>query len=325
MVNVALVGLGNIGLLFDTDKTNLAKCLSHTKAIYANKNFNLKYAVDIDRKNFEILNDFFPNCLIYTNYEEIVNQNDIDLLVIATPTKTHYTILNAFSKNENIKYFFIEKPLFELVQNYTSIDTTLKEKIIINYSRRFSKTISNMKKFITSKEIQPEKIIIHYCKGLKNNGSHMIDLINYLFENPSIEESQILSKSNGLNETDINYDIFAKLNYKGNTIPTYFIAHDHTKYNFIEVEIFSNDYLIKLNNAKSEIQYYEKIDHPEFPTYKIFNPTCKTETIDGTLFLSNAYAKIYTMLIDNEKNISSFDDELQNQEFYNTIIKEANK
>jgi predicted dehydrogenase len=325
MINVALVGLGNIGLLFDTDTKNLSKCLSHTKAIYTNKNFDLKYVVDIDRKKFEIVQTFFPNCHCFCNYEEIVNQNDIHLLVIATPTKTHYTILNAFSKNETIRYFFIEKPLFELDANYSSIASNVQKKIIINYSRRFSNAISNMKEFLITKQINPQKIIIHYCKGLKNNGSHMIDLINYLFQNPTIQKCHIVSTSNGLDENDKNYDLYLELDYKNTPIPTYFIAHDHTKYNFIEVEIFSENYLIKLNNGKSEIQYYEKINHPEFPTYKIFSDPYKTETIDGDFLLGNAYTKIFDMFTNKVENISSFDDELQNQKFYNTVIKEVNK
>ncbi len=57
-----------------------------------------------------------------------------------------------------------------------------------------------------------QKINLNYVKGLKNNGSHFIDLINYLFSNPKLLDIKILDETIGFNDEDKSYDVFLRLN-----------------------------------------------------------------------------------------------------------------
>ena len=321
MFNVALIGIGNIGLLFDSNKEE-DKVLSHIKAIYFHKEFTLKYVVDIDDTHVPKVQTFFPDVLFYSDYKNITNNQDIDIVVIATPTSTHFQVLSDFKNNDNVKIFFMEKPLFNDMYEYSSIDTHVKDKIVVNYLRRFSLKIQKLKKEIKNKNFfDLEKIIINYCKGLKNNGSHMIDLINFLFDSPKILSTLILDKSIGFNENDLTYDVFIKIEYKNKIVPIYFIGFNHTQYNIIEVNFYFANQVVKYINSKNQIEYYDIVSHEIFPTYKIMSKEPKIEKLENKLMLE-AYDYLAQMLQNNQKNIVSFEDEIKNREFLENILQQ---
>lgn len=321
MFNVALIGLGNIALLFDTNKANTTTALSHTKAIFLHKDFNLKYAVDINLENEKILKDFFPNCQLYTSHNEILNKNDIDILVIATPTNKHSSILDDFKNNKNIKIFFVEKPLFSITNEYDNLSENIKNKIVVNYLRRFSPAFIDLKKRLVNENFI-EKIVINYCKGLKNNGSHLIDLLNYLFDDLEIKSSSILSSSIGFDENDLCYDLYILVSYKNQTIPIFFISHNHEKYNLISMDIYTNSQQIRFLNSKGTISYCKITNDINFPTYKVFDNLAEEVEINNKYLIYYAYEKISKILNNNEKNISSFEDELKNKNFLEYILKD---
>ena len=166
----------------------------------------------------------------------------------------------------------MEKPLFNTIDEYNKIAIELQQKIVINYLRRFNQQIQNLKKEIqTNQFLNLEKIIINYCKGLKNNGSHMIDLINFLFDNPKVLSSIILDKQLGFDDNDLTYDVFLKIEYQNKIIPLYFIGFNHEDYNIIEANIYFENQVIKYINSKNQIEYYDIVSHELFPTYKIMN------------------------------------------------------
>jgi predicted dehydrogenase len=322
-LNVALIGIGNIGLLFDSDKYDTTKALSHIKAIFLHKKLTLKYVVDIDNTHKKKVKEFFPNVVFLNDYTKIVSKKDIDILSIATPTNTHFEILKEFETNKYIKQFFIEKPLFSDSIAYKNISKSTKNKIVVNYLRRFDSSIQNLKKNI-SKQNKIEKIVINYCKGLKNNGSHLIDMINFIFNNPKIISSKVLYSSVGFSKDDLSYDIYCTIKYKNDIIPIYFISHNHTKYNIIELNIYTQQQYIKYNNSNSTIEYFNIITHPLFPTYNIYEPKAfKTKTTKGETSMYDAYNTIVNNIEHKSiNNIPSFTDEKYNIKFLNRLLKD---
>lgn len=323
MLNVALIGIGNIGLLFDHEKDDSSKAFSHTKAIYMHKEFTLKYAVDINDAHFKELQNFFPSVELYTDYKKILKFEDIDVLVIAAPTIKHFEILHNFKDNTNIKLFFMEKPLFLKDDEYKMISTNIREKIVVNYLRRFDKEIQHLKNNIKTNMYKSiDKIIINYCKGLINNGSHMIDLINFLFDNPKIISSVILNEELGLNESDLTYDLFIKFQYKNLTIPLYFIGVKHINYNIIEANFYCQNRVIKYINSENSIKYYSIIKDKNFPTYNVVSTKPIIKKIDYKFLMLYAYNELYNMIKTNAHNISSYKDEINNRNFLSFILKE---
>ena len=168
------------------------------------------------------------------------------------------------------------------------------------------------------------KITINYCKGIKNNGSHMIDLINFIFNNPKILSTKILSTSIGFNNNDKCYDIYCTIQYKDMVIPIYFIAHDHTQYNIINLNIFTNKRYIRYNSSNSIIEYHNIIKHPVFPTYKIHEQIAsKFDKTKGNKGIYHAYDTIIKDIQSKKiNNIPTFKDEQYNIRFLNRLLKD---
>lgn len=322
MLNVAVIGIGNIGLLYDQDFDDKSKVLSHIKAINLHQHFTLKYIVDIDITHLKTVKSIFPKVVFYNNYKKLLDKEDIDILVIATPTHTHFTILNAFQLNKRIKLFFIEKPLFNKKVEYQRIHDSVKSKLVINYLRRYDYNIQKLRLDIKNcKYGDLQKIVINYCKGLKNNGSHMIDMINFLFDNPTIISTKILSHTEGFDESDLTYDIFIEIKNRNNIIPVYFIGLNHTLYNIIEQNLFFENKIIKYINSKSTIEYYDIVSDKNFSEYKVSSDIPKVKEVQTTTLMLNAYDNLVEIIDNNIKNISSYEDELANIDFLYKILE----
>ena len=322
MYNVALIGIGNISLNFDCD-INKKTVLSHAKALYNDKRFHLKYCIDIDKSNENKIKKLFPNTLFDTNINEIIDKQDIDIVVIATPTSTHFEILEQFKLNPNIKYFLIEKPLFADNKHFDLLSSTLKEKIIINYIRIFEPHIQKLKNKIEISEYsQIQKIVLNYTKGIKNNGSHFISLINYLFNNPRIENIKILSIQKGL-ENDSTLDLVATLKYKNNIIPFYMLGFNHNKYTLFDIDFYFNTSKIRLEDTSQTLLEYKVQQDSTYPQYTTL---LKNENINLNfdIIMKYPYEYIYNLLNKNIEPINFIKHEKSTNDFYKNLQKEIN-
>ena len=88
-VNIAIMGCGNIASSIDDDPKK-RHVYSHAKAIRMTDNCNIISCCDI---NEDTVNDFSNRWGIknsYCSYEEMLDREKIDILVICTPTKFHF-------------------------------------------------------------------------------------------------------------------------------------------------------------------------------------------------------------------------------------------
>ena len=98
---------------------------------FQNSNFfNLVSIVDVSSKNLKKAKKDFPLVQVSKNYNDILKIQNISLVIIASPTKTHFKF--AKFALENKKHVLVEKPL----------STSLKEvKNLENLSKKNSLTL----------------------------------------------------------------------------------------------------------------------------------------------------------------------------------------
>ena len=84
MYNVALIGYGYWG-------PKLARNIQNSN------NFKINFIVDTSKKNLNIAKKNFPLCKLLNNYKSL-DCKKIDLVVISTPTITHFQIAKFFPK-----------------------------------------------------------------------------------------------------------------------------------------------------------------------------------------------------------------------------------
>ncbi len=113
--------------------------------------FNVKYIVDKSKKNLSNAKINFPLANLYTNYT-LIKKNSVDLVVIASPTKSHFIIAKYFLKNTNV---LVEKPLsmsLREVRLLEEISKKNKKLLFVDYPFLFSGSIDYIKKTIQSRK-----------------------------------------------------------------------------------------------------------------------------------------------------------------------------
>ena len=110
-------------------------------------NFHINYIVDSSKKNLENAKKVFPLSKLYLNYKNI-DVNNVDLVIISTPTKTHYQLAQYFLKHSNV---LVEKPLALKKNDIINLEKLSKKnnkKLFVDYPFIFSGSILYIKNII---------------------------------------------------------------------------------------------------------------------------------------------------------------------------------
>ena len=95
MIKTAVIGLGKMGL-------------SHAAILGGNKNVNLIAICDTSNIVLSAFKKYNPSVNLYKDYIKLLEKEELDAVVIATPTKFHYMMAKeAIKKGINV---FCEKP-----------------------------------------------------------------------------------------------------------------------------------------------------------------------------------------------------------------------
>ena len=140
MYNVCLIGHGYWG-------EKLARNFNNSEF------FNLVSIVDIKKRNLNLAKKKYPSIDLNKNYIDVIKNSLLDLVIIATPTSTHFKI--AQFALENDKHILVEKPLslsLPEVKKLNKIAKRKKRHIFVDYPFLFSGTINFIKKIIDKKE-----------------------------------------------------------------------------------------------------------------------------------------------------------------------------
>ena len=79
MINVCIIGYGYWG-------PNLCRNFSNADG------YNLSTICDLDIKNLAKAKKNYPYVKIYKNFKEAIHLNKYELIILATPTSTHYSL-----------------------------------------------------------------------------------------------------------------------------------------------------------------------------------------------------------------------------------------
>jgi len=121
---------------------------------FQNSNFfNLVSIIDTSRKNLIKAKKDFPLVQISKNYKDILKIKNISLVVVSTPTKTHFQIASFALQNK--KNVLVEKPLSLYLSEVKKLENLARKNnklLFVDYPFLFSGSINYIKKIIESKK-----------------------------------------------------------------------------------------------------------------------------------------------------------------------------
>ena len=250
-----IVGLGDIGLKYDLDLSKRF-VYTHARAISIHPDFELIGAVDINKKNRD---EFKKNYRkpVFANFNDASSELNPDLIIISSPTKTHKDVLEEILKKVTPLAILCEKPLdIDIEKARKIVNECYKNniKLYVNYIRRSDpgsiKVGELLKKEIFKK---PYKGIVWYSKGLKNNGSHFINLLEcWLGHHKAVKN---ISKGKQYKEiNDFDYDF--TIQYRNAEILFCSSIENSSTYN--SIEIMSPTGRLLYENGGEEI-FFQKV------------------------------------------------------------------
>tara|TARA_B100000131_G_C18054913_1_gene587980 strand:+ start:13 stop:1011 length:999 start_codon:yes stop_codon:yes gene_type:complete len=296
MLNVAVIGLG-VGKKHADIYNNNSRC-------------KLAGIFDFDSKKINWAKKKYPGIRIYSNDSEIFNDENIDIVSIASYDNYHCKqILKGLEKN---KHLMIEKPIClnksELIQIFRAKANKENLKLSSNFVLRSSNLMKNLKNDIKSssfgdlyyaeadylwgriKKLDGWRSKMDYYSVILGAAIHMIDAIMWIFESKPVSVYATENKI-GSKKTKLKYGSFAIILLK-----------------------FPNNLIVKITGNGPCV-------HPHFHEFKIFGSE-KTfiHNHEESYFLSRSPNKIKKTTMKNqnsynqEKNtiITSFIDSIIN-------------
>ena len=217
MINVGIIGYGYWG-------PNIARNFN------ACNGAKLVSICDMNQKRLNLAKTTYPFVKGYSDPEELIRDEDIDVVAIVTPVFAHYDL--AKKALENGKHVFVEKPFTSNVaQGEELIELAEKKnlKIMVDHTFLFTGTVRKMREIIDSGELG---LLFFYDSVRVNLGlfqhdinvvwdlaPHDFSIMNYLIDEKPKAITALGSEHFGRGLEDIAYIAV----HFGNS----FIAHFH--------------------------------------------------------------------------------------------------
>ena len=254
-MNIGLIGYGRIG------KIHFNNIISNPK---------LKLLIVYDKYNLNI-SDVYTT----TKKEELIENNNIDAVVICSPTSTHYNLILECLNNN--KHVFVEKPLSLELEEIKICYDLAKEKnlqLLVGYNRRFDEKINNLKLKVQNNEIGKINYILTISRDypyptadyLKISGGmfhdcavHDIDYVNWILEELpiSVYVTATITKKKIINNGNLDH-INIVFQYPSNIICSMNLSRISQSYDQ-RCEIYGDNGELIIN----DYQDYPKISFPE--------------------------------------------------------------
>lgn len=94
-----------------------------------NKYYNVKYIVDFDERRREQAKDLYPGCVTFSDYKDLFDINDIDLVVNASFSYMHFEITKELL--EHGKNVLVEKPFARNMYECETLINTAKQNGVV--------------------------------------------------------------------------------------------------------------------------------------------------------------------------------------------------
>ena len=247
-INVGIIGAGN-----------------YTKSVILpslkKNDYNIKYIACRSGINSKILAKKFNISNATSDYQNIINDSDIDLIIVSTRHDSHSKI--AVDSIKSKKHVFVEKPLAlnrKELQDIIANKNKYNQSVNVGYNRRFSPHSKKIKKIIKGHK-SPINIVgtmnagfieeSNWVHDLEIGGGriigeacHYFDLFIYL---TGSKISSVCMNLLQINELEDNASILLKFENGSNGVINYF-SNGPKSYPKEEIKVFSQNKVLTIEN-----------------------------------------------------------------------------
>ena len=293
MLNVSIIGYGYWG-------TKLARNFQNSSF------FNLLAISDLKKKNLSLVKKNLPTVNCYQDYKKTINDTLLDLIVISTPTSSHFKI--AKFALEKSKHILVEKPICMSLKQVKILNKIAKQKkkmIFVDYPFLFSGSINFIKKIIKKNKygrileiesFREQAPVRKDTNVIWDLGTHDISILTYLLKSKPISIKSLMAQNI---KKGISDRVYINLKYNNNLnvlIKNSWISP--TKIRLIKIKFEKATLYCDENESLYKIKIYKRGDKKDWTDY-----TLEVPEIDITEPLAKLTTYIYNSIKKNKNNL----------------------
>jgi predicted dehydrogenase len=288
-----LIGCGNIGSRLDETAGGVV-ALTHASAIQRSADARLIAVCDTDPGRAQVCARRRGVPAVFTDFREMLAGLRLDAISIATPPIDRMDMIDT-ALDYGVRLIWCEKPLARNMIEARAIKERVERAnavFAVNYLRRWTTTARRMLDLVSAAQLgDPQGGVAYYGKGLLNNGSHLVDLLNMLVGLPdSVEATASIPDDRvGSDET-----LSAVLRYRRprGQFAIQLVGTDHRRYSMFELDLLFAGGRMRLTDKGNRLEVQTVAADPIFPGYAALETT---ERHDGDL--AKAFDSVLAQLL----------------------------
>jgi predicted dehydrogenase len=298
----AIIGAGKIGALLDHPQSQLV--LTHAHGYSSTKGFEIVAFVDRDLRKAEAASRCWGG-RAFDSIEGLFENQAVDVVSVCVPDKLHYETLITLAKKP-AKFIFLEKPAVRTPTEANAVRALyhgLPTRVLVNYSRRFVPEVRKIKEAINEGSFGMFITGIgYYGKGLLHNGSHMVDLLQFLLG--EVGEVEKIGETADFYDDDPSVSALLTMRSGGN----FLLRHiDCRKFDVFELDLTFERKRIRICELGTVIEEYSVGENEVFTGYRTLNKYAEYST-DHRRAMSYAVANIRNNLDHGEPLACTLDE-----------------
>jgi len=242
---------------------------------FNSKEFDLKSVADTNPLRIQEINTTYPSIQTTNNSEELINDLSLEIIIIATPVKTHFELVKSALINN--KHVLVEKPMtpsFEEAKELVELAKRQNKYLIIDYTYLYSGAVRKLKEILFNDEFGTLQSIksSRLGKGIIRDdvsvfgdlSSHDLAITNYILDQTPISvKAEMTNMDNDSNKKKAVMTVYYPNNVKAEFESSW---HSSTKerkmlFNSDQHSVLFDD---TLDHKKIEIRDFSTITHPYY-------------------------------------------------------------
>lgn len=294
MYRAAIIGCGRIGCGFDDDPRR-EHVSTHAGAYTRTPGVELVALCDVDADKLARYGDKFRVRGRYHDHREMLRREQVDVLSVCTWSQTHLEITRD-AVAAGVKAIFCEKPIADSLESADAMVRLCADAgvlLMINCQRRFDAMHRQVAHFLREGRLgKLQQATCYYSGGIANNGSHLFDLLRFLFGEAAWVQG-ILSENPSPNPNDPNVDGLVK--FRSGLLAT-IQACDAAETAIFEVNILGTAGRMAIRRFGFELQFEEVRQSERFSEDKDFYPAAPPLELGSQEFMLQAVAHLVDCL-----------------------------
>lgn len=267
-----LIGCGRIGADVSTRGSSRIAC--HAAAYRSIPSVRLVAASDTNESTLQQAGARWDIERLYTNYQEMLARESLDLISICTPTSTHAQVLSDVLAQRRVAGILAEKPIASSLEEAAMLTRQAADAgitVSVNYIRRFCPAYcQSVQEVREGRWGRPQYLHALYTKGVFNNGTHLLDLASWLLGQPT----EVIPIAREIAEDDPTISLRAVW---PNGVTGWLQAADYSVCNIFEVDLICTEGRLRFVDQGHQLERYAVEDHTKRSGFRQLSLTPSVE------------------------------------------------